>query len=590
MLKKISSVVLAIVLMLSVFPCTVSALDAEPGFSLKSGEPTLVNSSGNAESKSWQFLSRYVDIDQFREHLIEGVSNCETEIDISAFKIPYVQEGMDAICDYLWYCVPEAFNFETAESSGYYDPYPTAYFKTLKPGYRDFADVAQEYDACYTKMVTVANKILDGIEDNEAFDDVQKALLLHDRLALWNEYDYDGLKTKDVKIYTAYGALGEGKSVCQGYAMAYMYLLNRVGIDNYYCSSEKLNHGWNIVYIDGKPYHVDVTWDDISWCEGERSVVGGVEHDNFLRSNEGIYDTKHTADDYDMSAVYTTYDDYFWRESSAVFELIDGEIYYIDNLKQQLKRYSDKSVLCAVEDNWRYYIDENRYYDFGNNARLSSNGEVLFYSLTDGVYQYDILTGDVTQVYEANLSGDFGIYGMIYEDGYLICDINDIKPNTSLGCENLYQIKVKYEKPAPVPESIEIASLPIKTEYLKGEQLDINGLVINLVYSDNTKETITNGFTVSGFESDTIGEKTVTVTYGDFSTEFIVTVKEYEYVGIGDIDGSGKIDNRDLVMLIRYINGWNVTVNLEEADVYEDNVINNKDYVVLLRYINNWMA
>ena len=29
-----------------------------------------------------------------------------------------------------------------------------------------------------------------------------------------------------------------------------------------YCASDLMNHGWNIVTVDGVDYHVDVTWDD----------------------------------------------------------------------------------------------------------------------------------------------------------------------------------------------------------------------------------------------------------------------------------------------------------------------------------------
>ena len=56
----------------------------------------------------------------------------------------------------------------------------------------------------------------------------------------------------------------------------------------------------------------------------------------------------------------------------------------------------------------------------------------------------------------------------------------------------------------------------------------------------------------------------------------------------GDTNGDGGINNRDLVLLLRYVNGWNVTLDLAAADVNGDGRTNNRDVVLLQRYINGW--
>ena len=65
---------------------------------------------------------------------------------------------------------------------------------------------------------------------------------------------------------------------------------------------------------------------------------------------------------------------------------------------------------------------------------------------------------------------------------------------------------------------------PIKTVYEIGEQADFGGLQIVLNYSNGTKETLTEGFTIIGFDSATAGKKTLTVTYGAFADTFTITV------------------------------------------------------------------
>ena len=76
------------------------------------------------------------------------------------------------------------------------------------------------------------------------------------------------------------------------------------------------------------------------------------------------------------------------------------------------------------------------------------------------------------------------------------------------------------------PVRIEILSQPAKVTYWVGESLDIAGLTLNLVYNDNSVTPITTGFEVNGFESATTGDQIITVTYLNFTTEFLVTVNE----------------------------------------------------------------
>lgn len=71
---------------------------------------------------------------------------------------------------------------------------------------------------------------------------------------------------------------------------------------------------------------------------------------------------------------------------------------------------------------------------------------------------------------------------------------------------------------------IEVNTLPEKTEFLSGDSFDSTGLSILVKYTDGTSETKTTGFEVSGFDSSSVGEKTITVTYKTHTTTFKVTV------------------------------------------------------------------
>lgn len=59
--------------------------------------------------------------------------------------------------------------------------------------------------------------------------------------------------------HAAYGAVVNGKAVCQGYSSLMYRLLLENGIDTRFIASS--NHGWNIIELDGMYYNGDTTWD-----------------------------------------------------------------------------------------------------------------------------------------------------------------------------------------------------------------------------------------------------------------------------------------------------------------------------------------
>ena len=56
----------------------------------------------------------------------------------------------------------------------------------------------------------------------------------------------------------------------------------------------------------------------------------------------------------------------------------------------------------------------------------------------------------------------------------------------------------------------------------------------------------------------------------------------------GDVNGDGKVNNRDLGVLQQYLNDYDVTVDLEAADVTHDGKVNNRDLGLLQQYLNDW--
>ena len=56
----------------------------------------------------------------------------------------------------------------------------------------------------------------------------------------------------------------------------------------------------------------------------------------------------------------------------------------------------------------------------------------------------------------------------------------------------------------------------------------------------------------------------------------------------GDVNGDGKVNNRDLGMLQQYLNDFEVNIDLDAADVTHDDKVNNRDLGLLQQYLNGY--
>ncbi|RKI86202.1 hypothetical protein D7V83_02165 [bacterium 0.1xD8-71] len=138
----------------------------------------------------------------------------------------------------------------------------------------EFNITQEEFPETSAQFYNTVNTLLTQVQN---LSDYEKERRIHDLLIEKIEYD----KGADMN-QSAYSALVEGKSVCAGYARAYQYLMQRMGIPCYYCTGfAGEDHAWNIVALDDGYYNVDVTWDD----------TPGGEYDYFNKTDKQYEDT-----------------------------------------------------------------------------------------------------------------------------------------------------------------------------------------------------------------------------------------------------------------------------------------------------------
>lgn len=122
--------------------------------------------------------------------------------------------------------------------------------------------------------------------------DAVKAKVVHDWLVRNCAYNNEAAQlgftayTGGSDPWNAYGALVTKSPVCQGYALAYIDALTRLGVECEFVANESVGHAWNRVRVKGHWYHTDVTWDDPIWeGKGDAGFDADVLATYFLKSD-----------------------------------------------------------------------------------------------------------------------------------------------------------------------------------------------------------------------------------------------------------------------------------------------------------------
>ena len=174
-----------------------------------------------------------------------------------------------------------------------------------------------EQEKQLTSAVTsaLASLNLDGKTEAE------KVVAIHNYICDHVDYDYDGLSDSSNTVkYTAYGALCNGKAVCNGYAVLFYRMCKEAGLSVRIISGTANggSHAWNIVKVGDVYYAVDSTWD------GQDAQT----LDQYLLKSEKDFSADHTR-----SAEYTTeeFNDAYPMALNSYYEKTFNDSLNLDN-------------------------------------------------------------------------------------------------------------------------------------------------------------------------------------------------------------------------------------------------------------------
>ena len=317
---------------------------------------------------------------------------------------------------------------------------------------------------------------------------------------------------------SAYGALVEGAADSLGYALAFKLLSESVGLNSIIIFNSDKTSFWNAVEIDGSYFYIDVyeADDEFSMLLGSTgSYVSTVDHFMFLSDSTSFKLLGHPAgsnygygDPISVKGSAELKYERFWNSIKSQMVYYDGYWYCISNNvgSRLLKRSPDVDIVGTKE--YPFYINSDLI------GQIMSDYKYIYFTNLDAeLYALDLLTGEVTEVYDAY--------------------------NSSLKIRNIYY------------NGYCIEALIVNSQ----------GSVINTLYVSGIS-IIKNG-TPACSKGDLNGDGKVNLSDLSIVSDYIKngTSIANSYIGNADINEDGIIDALDRAYIARYIAGESYIIN-----------------------------
>lgn len=226
---------------------------------------------------------------------------------------------------------------------------------------------------------SVVSQILNSLQLT-TLSEYEKIRTIYDWVCSNVSYDYVNLNDTSYALkHTAYAAAVNKTAVCQGYVVLLYRMLLEVDIDCRVITgfSDNEAHGWNIVYLDGKYYYLDSTWD------------AGVSFYNYFLKGSQYFDNHYPNAGYCTESFQASYpiasEDYFFSFSGN-----DGEFAYeITEKGAKITGYlgNAKNVVVPSEVNgYPVRVIGNLTFD----ASISKNCEVIeTITISEGIQTFE---------------------------------------------------------------------------------------------------------------------------------------------------------------------------------------------------------
>lgn len=316
-----------------------------------------------------------------------------------------------------------------------------------------------------SKVDDKVSEILQGIKPQ--MEDIDKVKYFHDYIVYNCVYTVKG-----DYISTAYGALVDGKALCEGYSRAFALLCNKVGIENifiygttHYESGTNIPHIWNMVKLDGEWYNIDVTNDDPPPAEGKEFLgYDFIIFNNFCFPASELTNTEVDSRYYNFPKADSTKYNYFNYYGYYAESYDEGINIFTNSYKYAVK--NDRSFVRVKFKNFDDYQNVVQY--------LMVNKNIFAIETVKRVNHIEYLKDDEHKILQVRISTDVNqkenqqivssiiqsgnntqkyteLYATNYDDGLLLF----IKAYMECADSDLDYFKITYKNQADYEKTIQ---------------------------------------------------------------------------------------------------------------------------------------
>lgn len=281
-------------------------------------------------------------------------------------------EDIDAIFQCVMNDHPELFYVE-----GYQQLQHTRNEETVRIVFRGMYSMdAQEARIRAEQIELYVDKCLQGISSDAS--DYEKVKYVYDYIIENTQYLLEAPQNQNIcSVF-----IGQ-KSVCQGYAKAMQFLLERLEVP---CTvvlgtvEDGVGHAWNLVQVDGEYYYVDPTWGDASYRTGEGMEPAdgpSVNYDYLCVTTEQICRT-HVIDNVVPMPLCTA--------TAANYYVVEGG-YFPAYDEEQVAAYLEK-IQSSGQDTVTVKCADKATYDEFYKELITNQSIFRFWDVEDGILAY----------------------------------------------------------------------------------------------------------------------------------------------------------------------------------------------------------
>ena len=187
-------------------------------------------------------------------------------------------------------------------------------------------------------------------------DEYDKVKYLYDYLIHQTEYDREAPNNQNIcSVFL------EKRSVCQGYAKALQYLMQKAGMVSALVTgyTQQEGHAWNLVRVNGAYYYVDATWGDASYTFEDGNIpyegeIPPINYDYFLVTTKELCVTHEPDELMKLPECKEERDNYYVREGLYLTQYDEDKLKsifeqaYANSSSYVMFKCSDEQVFAEI--------------------------------------------------------------------------------------------------------------------------------------------------------------------------------------------------------------------------------------------------